>query len=77
MKKFIVSRSSNANFALDEANVAAILGASEENLAHREAETSALETGEPHYVWEVDLTCIKGFRQIRSVEGFHVGRPRP
>jgi hypothetical protein len=74
MKKFIVSNCSNANFLLAEADLEAVLGAQQENVALAEAEALTLETGNPHYVWEVDLKCIKGFRQTKSVEGFSVGR---
>lgn len=74
MKKYIVSRCSNANFLLAEADLEEVTN--EENDAHRVAEGLTRSTGEPHYVWEVDLTCVKGFRQTKSVEGFRVGPPK-
>lgn len=73
MKKFVVSTSSNANFLLAEANLEEVVSSEGEALAFAEAAT--LETGDPHYVFEVDIKCIQGFRQTKSVEGFRVGRP--
>lgn len=74
MKKFVVSTSSNANFLLAEADLEEVVNSEAEALGSAEALT--LESGGPHYVFEVDIKCIKGFRQTRSVEGFRVGRPQ-
>lgn len=70
MKKYAVSGTSNANFLLEE--VEDIFGTEQE--AHAEAEALTKDSGDPHYVYEVDIKIVKGYRQVRTVEGFHVGR---
>ena len=67
MRKYVVSKTNNANFLLAYDD---LVVCNDESEATLEAETLALDSGDNHFVFEVDINIIKGFRQVRSVEGY-------
>ena len=70
VKKYVVSKTSNTNLLLAYDDLVVCSDLTEAAL---EAETSTLESGENHFVFEVNIKAIKGFRQTRSVEGYRMG----
>ena len=69
MKKYVVSKTSNTNLLLsyDDLIVCKDLGA-----AVLEAEVAVLESGDNHFVFEVDVNILKGFREMRAVENYEM-----
>lgn len=66
MKKYLVSRTSNANFALAEYSIEEVSNTAEE--AEKCAVELTRESSEAHFVFEVDLKVILAARLTRSVE---------
>ena len=66
MKKYVVSRTSNSNFLLAEFGIDEVCGSIGE--AEGVASDLTLDSGQNHFVFEVDMKLVSTLRVTKSVE---------
>ena len=74
MKKYIVSKTNNANFVLAEYSIEDVCGTGLD--AEASARELTMDSGVNHFVFEVDLNLTHSVRSVTSVEVKRIVTPK-
>lgn len=74
MKKYVISRTNNANFLLSEFAIEDVCGTQSE--AEAAASDLTVDSGVNHFIFEVDMKLVSTLKAVRSVELKRLDSPK-